>query len=173
MFALLQTKGIFHLVQFVKCWRIFLELNSKGLYQSSEKEKEGHCIVFTSSTKSEIRQFHVVVVQKWPANRRRISGRRFSPFFLCYFSDGEKRRPEIRLRFAGYAETAKKCTKKRDARANLLFCQSKPIAFLPFSLRSPLSLPKLPDVVCLLRWNVLTFKSTNLIGCLTSTNGDI
>ena len=29
------------------------------------------------------------------------------------------------------ATRAKKCTKERDARANLLFCQSKPIAFLP------------------------------------------
>ena len=31
---------------------------------------------------------------------------------------------------------AKKCTKKRDARVKLFFCQSKPIsiAFLPFSL---------------------------------------
>ena len=38
------------------------------------------------------------------------------------------------------AETAKKCTKKRDARAKLLFCQSKPIAFLPFSLPFPSSL---------------------------------
>ena len=34
--------------------------------------------------------------------------------------------------------------KKRDARAKLLFCQSKPIALLPFSLRSPSSLLKLP-----------------------------
>ena len=33
--------------------------------------------------------------------------------------------------------TAKKCTKKCDARAKLLFCQSKPLAFLPFSLISP------------------------------------
>ena len=32
--------------------------------------------------------------------------------------------------------TAKKCTKKRDARAKL-FCQSKLIAFLPFLLPSP------------------------------------
>ena len=38
------------------------------------------------------------------------------------------------------ALTAKKCTEKRDARAKLLFCQSKPIAFLPFSLRSTSSL---------------------------------
>ena len=35
------------------------------------------------------------------------------------------------------AETAKKCPKKRDARAKLLFYQSKPIAFLTFSLPSP------------------------------------
>ena len=40
--------------------------------------------------------------------------------------------------------TAKKCTKKRDARVKLLFCQFKPIAFLRLSLTSPSSLPKLP-----------------------------
>ena len=34
--------------------------------------------------------------------------------------------------------------KKRDTRAKLLFCQSKPIAFLPFSLSSASSLLKLP-----------------------------
>ena len=35
--------------------------------------------------------------------------------------------------------TAKKCTKKRDARAKLFFCQSKPvsIAFSPFSMSLP------------------------------------
>ena len=32
----------------------------------------------------------------------------------------------------------------RDARTMFLFCQSKPIAFLPFSLPSPSSLLKLP-----------------------------
>ena len=36
--------------------------------------------------------------------------------------------------------TSKKCTKKRDARAELLFCQSKAIAVLPFSLTLPSSL---------------------------------
>ena len=35
--------------------------------------------------------------------------------------------------------------KKRDARAKLLFCQSKPIALSPFSLMSPLSLLKLSN----------------------------
>ena len=44
------------------------------------------------------------------------------------------------------ATTAKKCTKKRDARAKLLFCQSKPIGLLPFSLPSPSSLVKLPNI---------------------------
>ena len=38
------------------------------------------------------------------------------------------------------AVTAKKCTKKCGARTYLLFCQSKPISFLPFSLTSPSSL---------------------------------
>ena len=37
--------------------------------------------------------------------------------------------------------------KKRDARAKLLFCQSKPIAFLPFLLPSPSSSPKLSSYV--------------------------
>ena len=46
---------LFHLVLFIKCWQFFLELKSKGLlYQSSGKEKEGHCVVFTPSTKREI-----------------------------------------------------------------------------------------------------------------------
>ena len=34
---------------------------------------------------------------------------------------------------------------KRDARAKLLFCQSKPFAFLPSSLPSPSSLLQLPS----------------------------
>ena len=64
-FALLQTLSrLLHLVYFVKCWQMFLELNSKGLYQSSGKEKESCCLVFPSSTKREIRHFHVVVVQR-------------------------------------------------------------------------------------------------------------
>ena len=42
----------------------FLELNSKRVYQNSEKGKESRCLVFRSSTKREIRQSHVVVVQR-------------------------------------------------------------------------------------------------------------
>ena len=41
-----------------------MELNSKGLYQSSRNEKESCCLVWPSSTKREIMQFHVVVVQR-------------------------------------------------------------------------------------------------------------
>ena len=68
-FAQLQTlSGSFHLVQFVKCWQIFLELNSKRLYQSSRREKESCCFVFTSSTKREIRHFDVVVVLRRQRN---------------------------------------------------------------------------------------------------------
>ena len=49
---------------------IFFELNSKGLYQSPEKEKGSCCLVFPSqSRKGEmIRQFHVVVVQQRQRN---------------------------------------------------------------------------------------------------------
>ena len=63
--ALLQTplSLLLLLVQFVNCWQFFLELNSKRLYRGSGREKESRCIVFTSSTKREIRHFHVVVVQ--------------------------------------------------------------------------------------------------------------
>ena len=38
---------------------MFLELNSKRLYQSSGKEKESRCLVLTSTAKREIRHFHV------------------------------------------------------------------------------------------------------------------
>ena len=42
------------------------------------------------------------------------------------------------------AVTTEKFTKKRDTRAKLLFCQFKPIAFLPFSMTWPSSLLKFP-----------------------------
>ena len=46
----------------------FLELNSKGLHQRLGKEKESCCLLAPSSTKREIRQFHVVVVQRQKRN---------------------------------------------------------------------------------------------------------
>ena len=64
-FALFQSSSLlFHLPQFVKCWRIFLELNSKGMYPSSEKEKIVVLCLRSPYTKREIRKFHVAVVQR-------------------------------------------------------------------------------------------------------------
>ena len=47
---------------------IFWELNFKRQYRGLEKEKESRCLVFSSSVKREIRQFHVVVVQSLQRN---------------------------------------------------------------------------------------------------------
>ena len=58
-----------------------------------------------------------------------------------------KRAREIRSSCRSLAAMNKKCQKKRDASAKLLFCWLKPIAFLPFLLPSPSSLLKLPVVV--------------------------
>ena len=72
-FALLQTSSrLFHLVQFVKCWQFFLEMNFKRLYRSSGKEKESCCLVFTFSTKQEIRHFQILVVQWRQRNVQKI-----------------------------------------------------------------------------------------------------
>ena len=62
--ALLQNLSrLFYLVQLVKCSQFFVEFNSKRLYRSSGKERGSPGLAFTSSTKREIRQFHVVIVQ--------------------------------------------------------------------------------------------------------------
>ena len=56
VFMLLQSLlHLSHLVDFIKCCSIFRELNSKGQYQSSGKEKEGHLV---------FKIFHTVVVQQ-------------------------------------------------------------------------------------------------------------
>ena len=62
---------------------IFLELNSKGLYQSSEKEKESGYLSIPSSTKREIRQSHVVVVQRRQRNVQRSVMHLQSCCFTC------------------------------------------------------------------------------------------
>ena len=46
----------------------FLELNSKTVSKSRKCKKKSHCLVFTYSTKREIRHFHVVVVQRQQRN---------------------------------------------------------------------------------------------------------
>ena len=90
-FAPLQTLSrLFHFVYFVKCWQMFLELNSKGLYQSSGKEKESCCLVFPSSTKRELRRFHVVVLRRRqrnvPKSVMHVQSCRFANQTCCFFA---------------------------------------------------------------------------------------
>ena len=53
------------------------------MYQSSVKEKENCCFVFPSSTKREIRHFHVVVVQR----RQRNVQKSMMHVQSCYFAN--------------------------------------------------------------------------------------
>ena len=68
----------------------FLETDSKGLYQSSAKEKESCCIVFPSSTSREIRLFHVLVVQWRQRNVQKslmhVQSRCFANLNLVFFA---------------------------------------------------------------------------------------
>ena len=52
---------LFHAIQFFKCWRFFLELNSKGLYLGLKKE-----------LKKSLSPVHVVVVQPPQRNAQKI-----------------------------------------------------------------------------------------------------
>ena len=59
--------------------------------------------------------------------------------------------------------TAKKCTKTRDTRAKLLFCQSKPIAFSPSSLMSPSSFLKVPGDATWLKHFLFIVRNTEAL----------
>ena len=107
-----------------KCWQFFLELNYKRLY--GVQQKKNKVVVLCSHS--------------YPANRvlsRKIQGD--SVRKVSHSAQNMK----LGILCCSRAVTAKKCTKKHDARAELLFCQSKPITFLPFSLMSPSLLAKL------------------------------
>ena len=65
--ALIPTRFIRHMLEI-----FVLELNSKGLYYSSGTEKKSCCLVFPSSTKREIRKFHVAVVQPRVRNVQKL-----------------------------------------------------------------------------------------------------
>ena len=97
-FALIPSRSICQMLA-----NFFPELNSKGLYLSSEQEKLNRCLVFTSFIKREKKNFYVIVVQ-W---RQRNVQRSMLP-------------------------------------GKVVVLLHKPIAFLTFSLPSPLSLLKLP-----------------------------
>ena len=114
---------LFYLVQFIKCWPFFLELNYKRPYGVQQKKNK------------------VVLCSHSPQNVKLG--------ILC----------------CSRVVMAKKFTKKHDARAELLFCQSKLITFLPFSLMSPSLLAKLLIIShkwlrrCFLMEKKLTFPS--------------
>jgi len=76
---------------------MFLELNSKGLYQGSGKEKESCCLVLPSSTKREIRHFYPVAVQRWQRNVQKSVMQEQSCCFanikLLFFCRSSFRRP--------------------------------------------------------------------------------
>ena len=74
---------LLHVVQFVKCWSTFLEMNCKGLYLCLRKELQNRCLVFTYSTKREFRQFHVEVAQR----RQRNVQRRVTHVQSCCFAN--------------------------------------------------------------------------------------
>ena len=52
---------LFGPAQYVKCRRLFLQLNSKGFYSGSKRGRKLRRRVSTSSIKRQIRRFHVVV----------------------------------------------------------------------------------------------------------------
>ena len=68
----------------------FFEADSKGLHQSSAKEKESCCLVFPSSTNREIRHFHVLVVQWRQRNEQkslmRVQSCCFANLNLVFFA---------------------------------------------------------------------------------------
>ena len=59
------------LAQFVKCGRFFQELNSKGLYPGSKRERKIRRHMFMSSIKRRIRRFDVVVEQSKKCTKKR------------------------------------------------------------------------------------------------------
>ena len=64
---------VFIFILFVKCWRNFQRLNSKGRYLSLEKEQENFGVLFTYFIKRrrETSKFHVTVVQRQLRNVKR------------------------------------------------------------------------------------------------------
>ena len=63
-FAFFQSYShLFGSAQYVKCRRLFLELNSWGFYTGSKRWREIRRSMSMSSIKRQIRRFHVVVVQ--------------------------------------------------------------------------------------------------------------
>ena len=63
---------------------VFLDLNFKGLYQNSRKEKESCRPVFTSSTKRKTRHFHVL--RNVPKSVMHVQSCCFANETCCFFA---------------------------------------------------------------------------------------
>ena len=120
-FALLQTLWrLFQLVEFVKWWQMFLELNYKRLYQSSGKGKESR-ILFTSSTKCEITHLYVVVVHR----RQRNVQKSVMHVQNCYFAN---------LCLLGFSRS--RCRRRRRCLSSLI-CRLRGALITLIMLASP------------------------------------
>ena len=87
--------------QFVKCWRNFLGLNSKGPSLSLEKEQENFCVLFTYFIKRrrETSKFHVAVVQRQRRNVKKQKKKRdaCAKLLFCY---SKSLKPVISMEFS-------------------------------------------------------------------------
>ena len=93
---LFKTRSLlFHLVQFRKCQRMFLELSSKSLYLTLEKEKKRKLLSSVHVLlKRDIKKFHFVVVQRWQRNVQKSVMHVQSCCFavLCFWRSSCRRR---------------------------------------------------------------------------------
>ena len=113
---------LFNLVKLVKCWQILLELISKGLCLSLGKEKESR-LLFTSSTKREIRHFHVVVAQR----RQRKVQKSVKHIQSCCFAN---------LNLLLFCRNSRRCSNSLEERSMGGFPSTLPlplVTFLAFS----------------------------------------
>ena len=87
---------LFQLIQFVKCWQMSLDLNSKDCIKVQEKKRKFLSHVFTSSTKRKISHLRAVVMQRRQGNVQKSVMRGQSCFFtnlnLLLFSRSRCRR---------------------------------------------------------------------------------
>ena len=136
-----------------------MELNSKGLYQSSGKEKDCCCLVFPSSTKREITHFHVLVVQRRQRNVQKSVMHVQSCCFVnlnlllvCTWRHGghvggqeQKHFSPLGTKLYFHVNSSRKYSFVLTPDMAALSRGCKPrIALLPFSLTWPSSLLKLP-----------------------------
>ena len=115
---------------------VVLELNSNRLYQSSGKERESCCLVFPSSTRREIRYFHVVVVQRRQRNVQKsvmhVSSCCFANLNLLLFRRSRSR--HRRRCLSSLLRSSKYCTWATSLNASLEVTWDTVIMLLAFGV---------------------------------------